>query len=44
MTGRRGWPVGLLTQGAGLRLVLALLVVAVLWAGFFWATGTLGAS
>ena len=33
----------LLLLGAGLRLAAAALIVAVLWAGFFWATGTPGA-
>ncbi len=34
---------GLLTLGAGSRLVVAALVVAALWAAFFWATATPGA-
>ena len=32
----------LLAVGAGLRLVGAALVVAALWAGFYWATSTPG--
>lgn len=32
----------LLAIGAGLRLAGATLLVAALWAGFFWATATLG--
>ena len=32
----------LLAVGAGLRLAGAALVAAALWAGFFWATATLG--
>ena len=35
--------VGLLLLGAGPRLIGALLIVAALWAGFFWATSTPGA-
>ncbi|MEM0921698.1 MAG: hypothetical protein AAGI13_01545 [Pseudomonadota bacterium] len=35
-----GWHgLGLLTMGIGGRLCLAALVVAAIWAGFFWATG-----
>ena len=34
----------LLAVGAGLRLAGATLVVAALWAGFFWATSTPGGS
>ncbi|MEO0425905.1 MAG: hypothetical protein AAF160_00550 [Pseudomonadota bacterium] len=34
---------GLLVQGAGARLVVAVLVVMLLWAGFLWATATPGA-
>ena len=34
----------LLAVGAALRLAGATLVVAVLWAGFFWATSTSGGS
>ena len=33
----------LLLIGAGPRLVGAALIAALLWAGFFWATSTLGA-
>ena len=33
----------LLLVGAGPRLAGAALIVAVLWAGFFWATATPGA-
>lgn len=33
----------LLLLGAGPRLAVAALVVALLWAGFFWATAPLGA-
>ena len=32
----------LLPLGAGPRLLGAALIVAVLWAGFFWATSTPG--
>jgi len=32
----------LLLVGAGARLIGALFIVAVLWAGFFWATATPG--
>ena len=32
----------LLAVGAGLRLAGATLLVAALWAGFFWATTTRG--
>ena len=43
MRARRGpsslW---LLLLGAGPRLAGAALIVAVLWAGFFWATSTPG--
>ena len=35
--------VRLLLLGAGPRLVGAALIVAALWAGFFWATSTPGA-
>ena len=34
----------LLAVGAGLRLAGAALMVAALWAGFFWATSTPGGS
>ncbi|MEM6729015.1 MAG: hypothetical protein AAF618_10985 [Pseudomonadota bacterium] len=34
---------GLLIVGAGPRLVGAAAIVALLWAGFFWVTGTPGA-
>ncbi|MEM6608091.1 MAG: hypothetical protein AAF689_05875 [Pseudomonadota bacterium] len=34
---------GLLLVGAGPRLAMAALIMAVLWAGFFWATATPGA-
>ena len=34
--------IGLLLVGAGPRLAVALLIVAALWAGFFWATATPG--
>ncbi len=33
----------LLLVGAGARLAGAALIVAALWAGFFWATSTPGA-
>lgn len=33
---------GLLVQGAGSRLVLAMLIIMALWAGFFWAIGSPG--
>jgi len=33
----------LLPLGAGSRLLGAALIVAALWAGFFWATSTPGA-
>jgi len=33
----------LLLVGAGARLIGAVIVVAALWAGFFWATSTPGA-
>ena len=33
----------LLLLGAGPRLIGAALIVALLWAGFFWATSTPGA-
>ncbi|MEM6945752.1 MAG: hypothetical protein AAF565_18570 [Pseudomonadota bacterium] len=33
----------ILLLGAGSRLVVAALLIAVLWAGFFWATSTPGA-
>ena len=36
-------PLRLLPLGAGPRLVGAALIVAALWAGFFWATSTQGA-
>ena len=40
---KRGVPwFRLLAIGVGLRLAGATLVVAALWAGFFWATTTLG--
>jgi hypothetical protein len=42
MTGMRPM-VRMLVLGAGLRLAGAALVVALLWAGFFWATSTPGA-
>ena len=42
MTKRRVPWFRLLTVGAGLRLAGAALVVAALWAGFLWATSTLG--
>ena len=32
----------MLPLGAGARLAGAALIVAALWAGFFWATSTLG--
>lgn len=35
--------VRLLLVGAGARMVGALIIVAALWAGFFWATSTPGA-
>ncbi|MEM1303069.1 MAG: hypothetical protein AAGH17_10820 [Pseudomonadota bacterium] len=35
--GRGG--LGLLLVGAGTRLGIALVLVACIWAGFFWATG-----
>ena len=35
--------VRLLLLGAAPRLVGAVLIVALLWAGFFWATATPGA-
>ena len=35
--------VRLLLLGAGPRLAGAALIVALLWAGFFWATSTPGA-
>ena len=35
--------VRLLLLGAGPRLAGAMLIVAALWAGFFWATSTPGA-
>ncbi len=43
MIGRRP-ALRLLLSGAGLRLAGATVIVAVLWAGFFWATSTPGAS
>ncbi|MGI9504476.1 MAG: hypothetical protein ACR2RE_15630 [Geminicoccaceae bacterium] len=42
MTAHRAM-VRLLLLGAGPRLAGAALIVAVLWAGFFWATSTPGA-
>ncbi|WP_305986007.1 hypothetical protein [Roseibium sp. MMSF_3544] len=33
----------LLLVGAGARLIGAVIVVAALWAGFYWATSTPGA-
>lgn len=36
--------INLLLAGANVRLVCAAVVVAALWAGFFWATATPGAS
>ena len=41
MKARRGQQLRLLMLGAGPRLVGAVLVVAALWAGFFWATSEL---
>ncbi|MEM9782622.1 MAG: hypothetical protein AAF899_09120 [Pseudomonadota bacterium] len=32
----------LLLLGAGLRLGVAAAIIALLWAGFFWATGDVG--
>ena len=34
---------GLVSMGAGARLVVAALVVAAIWTGFLWATATPGA-
>lgn len=34
----------LLLVGAGPRLIIAALVIAALWLGFFWATATPGAT
>lgn len=34
---------GLLLVGAGPRLMVAAVIVALLWAGFFWATSSPGA-
>ena len=42
MTARRAM-LRLLLLGAAPRLAGAALIVAVLWAGFFWATSTPGA-
>jgi len=42
MTAHRAM-VRLLLLGAGPRLAGATLIVAALWAGFFWATSTPGA-
>ena len=39
-----GRKLGLLLLGALPRLAGAALIVATLWAGFFWATQTVGAS
>lgn len=39
----KGTILGLLLLGAGTRLAMAALVVALIWLGFFWATGTPGA-
>lgn len=44
MTGGRLTSIRLLLLGAGPRLAGAAVVIAVLWAGFFWATTTPGAS
>ena len=33
---------GLLTLGAVPRLIAALVIIAGLWAGFFWATAPVG--
>ena len=32
----------LLLAGAGTRLLLTTIVILLLWAGFFWATGRVG--
>lgn len=40
---RRGAPLALLLLGAGPRLAGAALIVALIWAGFFWATWSRGA-
>lgn len=42
MRGRAPSSLRLLLIGAGPRLAGAALIVAVLWAGFFWATSTPG--
>ncbi|MEM9147888.1 MAG: hypothetical protein AAGC57_17025 [Pseudomonadota bacterium] len=42
MTPRRGQAFGLLVQGAGSRLIIVAIVIALLWAAFFWATATPG--
>lgn len=33
----------LMTAGAGQRLVIAGVLGVLIWAGFFWATGSMGA-
>ncbi|MEL6335383.1 MAG: hypothetical protein AAFQ88_01930 [Pseudomonadota bacterium] len=40
---RVGQGFGLLLLGAGPRLAVALLILGLLWAGFFWATTSPGA-
>ena len=42
MKTRRTASIRLLPLGAGSRLAGAALIVAALWAGFFWATSTTG--
>ena len=44
MNSRRGHNLSLIVLGAGPRLAGAVLIVAALWAAFFWATSTPGAS
>jgi hypothetical protein len=36
-------PMALLLLGAGTRLAVALIVVAILWLGYFWVTSGQGA-
>lgn len=42
MKAERPSPRRLLLLGAGSRLIVAAIVAALLWAGFFWATARLG--
>ena len=38
MTRHRGEDIGLIMLGAGRRLMIAAVIVAALWALFYWAT------